>query len=123
MASLWPRLAEATLHSNPSPYWSLDPALPVSLYNQLRSEWPPDELFLRGRSVLVLFLNGPESIHAVTRRRPTPHKRRFLNLIGQAPRPLFNVDRYQIPRRKYLARLFQDRYVDQSEFGFGARRL
>jgi hypothetical protein len=76
-----------------------------------------------GRSVLVLFLNGPRSVHAVTPRHPTPHTRRFLNLIGQAPRPLFNVAPYQMSRWQYLARLFRDRYIDRSEFGFGAQRL
>lgn len=76
-----------------------------------------------GRSVLVLFLNGPRSVHAVSPRQPTPHTRRFLNLIGQAPRPLFDVTQYQMPRWQYLARLFRDRYIDPSEFGFGAQRL
>jgi hypothetical protein len=76
-----------------------------------------------GRSVLVLFLNGPRSVHAVSPRQPTPHTRRFLNLIGQAPRPLFDVAQYQMPRWQYLSRLFRDRYIDRSEFGFGAQRL
>ena len=76
-----------------------------------------------GRSVLVLFLNGPRSVHAVSPRQPTPHTRRFLNLIGQAPRPLFDVTQYQMPRWLYLARLFRDRYIDPSEFGFGEQRL
>ncbi|MBL8211585.1 MAG: hypothetical protein JNK87_12770 [Bryobacterales bacterium] len=76
-----------------------------------------------GRSVLVLFLNGPLSIHAVTRREPTPHTRRFLNLVGQAPRPLFDVAAYQMPRWRYLAGLLRDRFLDKSEFGFGAQRL
>jgi hypothetical protein len=76
-----------------------------------------------GRSVLVLFLNGPRSVHAVSPRQPTPHTRRFLNLIGQAPRPLFDVTQYQMPRWLYLARLFRNRYIDPSEFGFGEQRL
>ena len=76
-----------------------------------------------GRSVLVLFLNGPRSVHAVSPRQPTPHTRRFLNLIGQAPRPVFDVTQYQMPRWLYLARLFRDRSIDPSEFGFGEQRL
>jgi hypothetical protein len=76
-----------------------------------------------GRNVLVLFLNGPLSIHAVTRREPTPHARRFVNLIGQAAEPLFGVDAYQIPRWRYLSGLLRDRYVSKSEFGFGSQRL
>ena len=76
-----------------------------------------------GRSVLVLFLNGPRSVHAVSPRQPTPHTRRVLNLIGQAPRPLVDVTQYQMPRWLYLARLFRDRYIDPSEFGFGEQRL
>jgi hypothetical protein len=76
-----------------------------------------------GRSVLVLFLNGPLSIHAVTTRNPTPHARRFLNVIAQAPSPLFDVAQYQMPRWHYLASLFRDRYFGKSEFGFGAQRL
>jgi len=42
-------------------------------------------------NVLVLFLNGPRALHAVTERTPTPAPRRFLNLVGEVREPLFDL--------------------------------
>jgi hypothetical protein len=59
------------------------------------------------KNVLMLFLNTPRSIHAVTPRFPTPHTRRFVNIIGEVAQPLFNVDAHQEPRLKYLAHYYR----------------
>jgi hypothetical protein len=46
-------------------------------------------------NVLVLFLNGIDAVHGVTRREPTPYPRMFLNLFGELAEPLFDLPRYQ----------------------------
>ncbi len=56
------------------------------------------------KNVLVLFLNTARSIHAVTPRFPTPHTRRFVNVIGEVSRPLFDVEGHQQSRAGFLAR-------------------
>jgi hypothetical protein len=48
---------------------------------------------IRYRSnTLVLFLNTPLSLHAVTPRQATHHPRYFINLLGEMPQPLFDVE-------------------------------
>ena len=42
-------------------------------------------------NTLVLFLNTPRSLHGVSPREETPHPRYFLNLVGEMPRPIFEV--------------------------------
>ncbi|MBL8211586.1 MAG: hypothetical protein JNK87_12775 [Bryobacterales bacterium] len=49
MDSLWPRLAGAALREDPFPRWMLDEALDPVFYRRLLAEWPPDEIFVRGR--------------------------------------------------------------------------
>jgi hypothetical protein len=56
------------------------------------------------KNVLVLFLNTARSIHAVTPRFPTPHTRRFVNVIGELSQPLFDVAGDQQSRLSFLAR-------------------
>jgi hypothetical protein len=43
-------------------------------------------------NTLVLFLNSPASIHAVTPRTPTPLTRRHINFCCDVPVPLFDLD-------------------------------
>jgi hypothetical protein len=47
------------------------------------------------RNTLVLFLNTSRSLHGVTVRSRTTHPRRFVNLIAEVERPLFDIDGYQ----------------------------
>lgn len=42
-------------------------------------------------NTLVIFLNTPDSIHAVTPREPTEHLRKHVNIIGEVKQPLFHV--------------------------------
>lgn len=65
-------------------------------------------------NLLVLFLNGIDAIHGVTPREPTPYPRMFLNLFGELPRPLFDLNRYQkdrsaLRRARYAWQLAQKR--------------
>lgn len=54
-------------------------------------------------NTLVLILNTPRSFHGVTPRFPTPHTRRFVNILGQMAQPLFSVNAFQGSRlRSYL---------------------
>jgi hypothetical protein len=41
------------------------------------------------KNTLVLFINSLDSLHGVTVRRPTPHPRLFLNLVGVVKEPLY----------------------------------
>lgn len=66
-----------------------------------RSKWGKgsvDTSFLRPSKVvelqnnrLVLFVNGPFSVHGVTPRGPSEHPRRYVNLIGEVKNPLFSL--------------------------------
>jgi hypothetical protein len=42
-------------------------------------------------NVLVLFLNTPDSLHAVTPRSVTPYTRKFVNLVGELEEDIFAV--------------------------------
>jgi len=50
-------------------------------------------------NTLVMFLNGPDSLHAVTPRQPSARSRYFVNLIGEVPHPLFDLSSRQRPLR------------------------
>lgn len=56
------------------------------------------------KNVLVLFVNSPKSFHGVTVRNPTPHHRRFINIICTVEKPLFKVpgSTYRHLKRKYI---------------------
>jgi hypothetical protein len=59
---------------------------------------------------LVLFLNTPWSLHAVTPRQATRHARYFINLLGELPEPLFDVRIRQEPtpaRQTVFGRFWQ----------------
>lgn len=43
-------------------------------------------------NTLLLFINTPRSLHAVTPRQATRHPRYFINLVGEMPEPLFHVE-------------------------------
>ncbi len=43
-------------------------------------------------NTLVLFLNTPNSFHGVKPRSRTPYHRVFLNLLGEMPEPLFEIE-------------------------------
>jgi len=55
------------------------------------------------QNVLVLFLNTLRSIHGVTPRFRTPYSRRFVNIVGEVPDPLFSVTGLQASRLLYVA--------------------
>ena len=42
-------------------------------------------------NTLVMFLNGPKSVHGVSPRTPTSTYRQLVNLIGEVQKPLFKV--------------------------------
>ena len=46
-------------------------------------------------NTLVLFVNTLQSVHGVTERQPTPHFRRYINMIGELRDPLYDIERYQ----------------------------
>jgi hypothetical protein len=48
-------------------------------------------------NVLVMFLNGLNSLHGVTERTVTPHPRLLFNLVGEVRAPLFDLAPYQVP--------------------------
>ena len=57
-------------------------------------------------NVLVMFLNSLGSVHGVTVRDPTPHRRCYVSLVGEFQQPLFDLTPYQLPRHtKALRRL------------------
>lgn len=51
-------------------------------------------------NTLVMFINSPGALHGVSVRQPTRHSRLFMNLLGEADRPLF-----ELPKPPLLARL------------------
>jgi len=61
------------------------------------------------RNVLFMFVNGPNALHGVTVRQPTPHRRLFLNLVGEVKTPLFEVPQHWQTRLRKLPRLAQKR--------------
>lgn len=61
------------------------------------------------RNVLFMFVNGPEALHGVTVREPTPHRRLFLNLVGEVKQPLFEVPQHWTTRVRKLPRLARKR--------------
>lgn len=51
-------------------------------------------------NTLVFFLNTPNSLHAVTPRSVTSHGRKFVNLVAE-----FERDMFQVPRNNFASRL------------------
>jgi hypothetical protein len=48
-------------------------------------------------NVFVMFLNSFDSVHAVTPRARTLHTRKFVNLVVEVDRPLFDTGAHQMP--------------------------
>lgn len=66
----------------------------------------PVETIAYDSNVLVMFLNSLDSVHGVTVRHPTPHRRCYVSLVGEFQHPLFDLQPYQVPRhRKAVRRL------------------
>jgi hypothetical protein len=61
------------------------------------------------RNILVMFVNCPDALHGVTVRQPTPHRRLFLNLVGEVDFPLFDVPQHWQTRLRKLPRLAKKR--------------
>jgi hypothetical protein len=57
------------------------------------------------RNALVMFVNCPEALHGVTVRNPTPHRRLFMNLVGEVSFKLFDVPQHWQTRAAKLPRL------------------
>ena len=57
-------------------------------------------------NTLVMFLNTPQSLHGVTPRGTTSVARYFINLLGEMPKPLFEVD-IAAPLTYRLKRMWQ----------------
>jgi hypothetical protein len=55
-------------------------------------------------NVLVMFLNSVESVHGVTVRHPTPHRRCYVSLVGEFQQPLFDLAPYQMARHRRALR-------------------
>jgi len=55
-------------------------------------------------NVLVMFLNSLDSVHGVTVRHPTAHRRCYVSLVGEFQQPLFDLLPYQEPRHKHVLR-------------------
>jgi hypothetical protein len=62
-------------------------------------------------NVLVMFVNSPDALHGVTVRQRTPHRRLFLNLVGEVDYPLFDVPQHWQTRLRKLPRLAKKRLL------------
>jgi len=63
------------------------------------------------RNTLVMFVNGPTSLHGVTVRQPTEHLRLFMNLVGETRVKLFDVPQHWQTRVAKLPRLIKKRLL------------
>ena len=61
------------------------------------------------RNTLVMFINGPDALHGVTVRQPTPHLRLFMNLVGETRVKLFDVPQHWQTRLAKIPRLIKKR--------------
>ena len=59
------------------------------------------------RNVLVVLVNGIDSLHGVTPRHPTPHQRHFMNLVADLDPPLFQIPSLQKSLKRYGRRILQ----------------
>ncbi len=46
-------------------------------------------------NTLILIINSPHALHGVTPRRPTPHIRRYVNILAELREPIFDLGPYQ----------------------------
>jgi len=61
------------------------------------------------RNTLIMFVNGPDSLHGVTVRQRTSHLRLFMNLVGETRVKLFDVPQHWQRRVAKLPRLLKKR--------------
>jgi len=59
------------------------------------------------RNVLVVLVNGIDSLHGVTPRQPTPHRRIFMNLVADMDQPLFHIPSLLKSLRRFGRRIVQ----------------
>lgn len=54
----------------------------------------------------VGFVNGPQAVHSVSPRAPTPHVRRYVDFVAEIDRPVFRLPQMN-PARRLFFRFFQ----------------
>ena len=59
------------------------------------------------KNVLVILVNGVNSLHGVSPRQPTPHRRLFMNLVADMDQPLFHIPSWQKSLRRFGRRMVQ----------------
>jgi hypothetical protein len=59
------------------------------------------------RNVLVVLVNGVDSLHGVSPRQPTPHRRLFMNLVADMDQPLFHIPSLRKSLRRFGRRIMQ----------------
>jgi hypothetical protein len=59
------------------------------------------------RNVLVVLVNGIDSLHGVTPRQPTPHRRLFMNLVADLDPPLFQIPSWRKSLKRFRKRIVQ----------------
>ncbi|MDB4409665.1 hypothetical protein N9235_02515 [Gammaproteobacteria bacterium] len=59
------------------------------------------------RNVLVILVNGIDSLHGVTPRQPTPHTRLFMNLVTDLDPPLFQIPSWRKSLKRFRRRILQ----------------
>jgi hypothetical protein len=57
------------------------------------------------RNVLVVLVNGIDSLHGVTPRHPTPHQRHFMNLVADLDPSLFHIPSLQKSLKRFGRRI------------------
>ena len=67
------------------------------------------------RGTLVFFLNTIDSLHGVTPRLPTPHVRKFVNLITELEKPLFDIRSLQEKGLPKLLRRLRSKFAKKKE--------
>jgi hypothetical protein len=60
------------------------------------------------RNVLVVLVNGIDSLHGVTPRHPTPHPRLFMNLVADLDPPLFHIPSWRKSLKRFGRRIVQE---------------
>jgi hypothetical protein len=59
------------------------------------------------RNVLVILVNGIDSLHGVTPRQPTPHRRLFMNLVADMDQPLYRIPSWRKSLKRFGRRIVQ----------------
>jgi hypothetical protein len=64
--------------------YGVNRALPIESLERVKT-------FAYAPNTLVVFQNGPDSIHGVSPRSATPHPRLHINFMAQFPEKFFNI--------------------------------